>query len=592
MNKAYRLATPLRREWRPITLFVLASIGRSMASIGVIILIRAFFATAAGRGDTTAATFSEWIGAPALGVVVALLLAVYTGSSLLNYAGQVTQYRVTKAVERTLIGQITRHLLSLSMRFYDRQSHGDILQTVREDVTLRSAIVFSLGSLFLDGVQALGLVVAAIAIAPRLALWTLLVLPPLSLPVILVARRIRARSYAARKRSHVLYDIILQALIGIRVIKAYRCEERQARLGIEAGCAYLEEQIAVVRMQSLAEALLELLAGVGIVVVMVVGGLQVRERVLDWPALLAFVMAIRTLQRPLWSMSQQYTTIQSYSASARRIDDLLSTRPDVCDRPDAASLTQRPGSITFEDVNFSYNDAPVLRGICFEVRSGETIGIVGPSGAGKTTLLNLILRFYDPSSGRVLFGGRDLRQLRLADVHDQIALVTQEPFLFGTMIRENIRCGRPEATDAEVEEAARAACIHETILGLPLGYDTPVGLGGRALSRGQEQRITVARALLKNAPILLLDEATASLDSVAEVDVQRAIDRLMHGRTSFIVTHRLSTLRNANRLLVLDRGACVGLGTNEELLRDCPLYRQLWETQRLAETDHCMARFY
>src|SRR5262249_55969497 len=197
--------------------------------------------------------------------------------------------------------------------------------------------------------------------------------------------------------------------------------------------------------------------------------------------------------------------------------------------------------------------------------AGETIGVAGPSGSGKTTLLSLVARFYDPSVGAVRFDGRDVREFRLRDVYRQLAIVTQEPFLFAASVRENIRCGRPDASDAEVEDAAHVAEIHEEILALPLGYDTALGVGGRILSGGQAQRINVARAILKNAPILLLDEATSSLDSIAEEKVQRAIDKLMAGRTSFIVAHRLSTLRHADRILVLDQGKCVGLGAHDEL---------------------------
>jgi ABC-type multidrug transport system fused ATPase/permease subunit len=215
------------------------------------------------------------------------------------------------------------------------------------------------------------------------------------------------------------------------------------------------------------------------------------------------------------------------------------------------------------------------------VRSGETIGIAGPSGVGKTTLLNLAARFYDPTRGAVRFDGTDLRRFRLADVYEKLAIVTQEPFLFATTVRDNIRVGRPDATDAEVEAAAKAAEMHDDIIGFVDGSDTAVGIGARPLSTGQAQRVNIARALLKNAPILLLDEATSSLDSLSEAKVQSAIDRLMEGRTTFVVAHRLSTLRSADRILVLDDGRCVGLGPHEALIATCPLYARMWETQQM-----------
>ena len=273
--------------------------------------------------------------------------------------------------------------------------------------------------------------------------------------------------------------------------------------------------------------------------------------------------------------------LQTYGASVDRIHELLSVQTEIYDRPGALPCSVAPDLIQFENVSFAYDSSLALDNVSFTVRRGETVGIVGSSGAGKTTLLNLLVRFYDPTTGRVLFDGQDLRELRVSDIYDKIALVTQEPFLFAATVYDNIRYGCPTASDAEVEAAAWAACIHDEIRALPSGYDTHIGIGGCRLSVGQEQRINVARAMLKNAPILLLDEATSALDSIAEADVQRAIEQLMWGRTSFIVAHRLSTLRHADRLLVLDQGRLVGFGTHDELLAQGALYRLLWETQRL-----------
>jgi subfamily B ATP-binding cassette protein MsbA len=217
--------------------------------------------------------------------------------------------------------------------------------------------------------------------------------------------------------------------------------------------------------------------------------------------------------------------------------------------------------------------------VSFALAEGEVLGVVGPSGAGKTTLLNLAARLFDPTGGAVMLNNEDARHYRLAELYRHIAIVPQEPFLFSTTVRENIRCGRPSATDAEVETAARAADIHDEIVALADGYDTVVGIGHRTLSAGQTQRVNIARAILKNAPLLILDEATSSLDSLAEARVQHAITRLMHGRTTLVAAHRLSTLRHATRILVLERGQPIGLGSHTELLRDCSLYRDMWQRQ-------------
>jgi len=273
-------------------------------------------------------------------------------------------------------------------------------------------------------------------------------------------------------------------------------------------------------------------------------------------------------------------SVKNHAAAVQRIGEILDARPEVVDVPNARPLVGGPTSIQFDDVCFQYDDGEqVIDRVSFEVQAGETIGIVGPSGAGKTTLLNLIARFYDPTGGRVLFDGRDLRDIRLSDLYSRIAVVTQDPFLFSASVADNIAFGRESASCEDIEEAARSAGVHDEILSLPDGYDTRIGIGGHGLSGGQAQRVSIARALLKDAPILLLDEATSSLDSISEVRVQKAIDRLMEGRTTFIVAHRLSTLRNAGRLVVLDSGRLAGVGSHDELLSSCPLYGRLWSAQ-------------
>ena len=306
---------------------------------------------------------------------------------------------------------------------------------------------------------------------------------------------------------------------------------------------------------------------------------------LGWPELLAFLMAARAALGPINNVNGSFMEIQRYGASVAHIDDLLRERPDIRDRPDARTLAVPPGKIEVRGIGFAFGASPVLEDVSFEVRAGETLGIVGPSGSGKTTLLHLIARFYDPSAGAILFDGIDLRDLRLADVYANLAIVPQDPFLFSASVEDNIRCGRPGATREEVVAAARAAEIHEDIVAMPAGYDTAVGPGGRELSRGESQRVNIARAILKNAPILLLDEATSSLDSYSESKVQRAVDRLASGRLAITVAHRLSTLRNVSRILVVDHGRSIGFGTHVQLMEGCPTYRRLWEAQSHRDPD-------
>ena len=343
--------------------------------------------------------------------------------------------------------------------------------------------------------------------------------------------------------------------------------------------------MAMERVRAFARIVLESLAAFNVVVVIIVGGFSVMAGKLGWPELLAFLMAMRAAQGPLNNVNNAYLEIQRYGASVEHIEQFLKEQPEIQDRPDALPLLQPPLTITADRVNFAFGGKPVLENVSFTVNAGETLGIVGPSGVGKTTLLNLVARFYDPTSGAVKLDGEDLRNFRLRDVYGMLAIVTQDPFLFSTSIRDNILCGRLDASQKEVEAAAHAAEIHDEILAMPAGYDTVVGQGGRSLSRGEAQRVNIARAILKNAPILLLDEATSSLDSYSEARVQRAVDRLVAGRIAISVAHRLSTLRNASRILVLEQGRVVGLGTHQHLLATCPTYVRLWEAQEVYRSD-------
>jgi subfamily B ATP-binding cassette protein MsbA len=476
--------------------------------------------------------------------------------------------------------RLVRHLLGLSVRFFERHTQGDLMQAVRQDVTELRTVAMALTRIVLEGVQAIGLIAAAVWLSPVLALWAFVVLPLATYPIHVIAQRTLARSFGVRRRGAALFDVILQLLQGIRIIKIYQGERPEADRATARARRYFDELIEMVRIRAMATVVLESLAGVSLVVVIILGGFQVMAGQLGWPALLAFLMAVRAAHGPLNAVNTSYIDLQRYGAAVARLQELLSERAEVVDRPDAEPLHDPPQTIAARRLGFSYNGTTlVLEEVSFELRSGETLGVVGPSGAGKSTLLNLLARLYDPTAGAVCFDGSDARDFRLADVYNMVALVTQDPFLFATTIRENIRCGRPDATDGEVEAAARAAEIHEDVLSMPDGYETVVGAGGRALSRGEAQRVNVARAIVKNAPILLLDEATSSLDSFSEARVQRALDRLMAGRTTVSVAHRLSTLRGATRILVLERGRVVGLDRHEALLHHCPAYRRLWEAQ-------------
>lgn len=559
-----------------VTRFTVASLGRAAMTAVSILLIREFLAGVLGQGRAFGFSVSA---ESALWITVALLLLVSLSAAVFNYDSQVTQQKIVKAIELSTMERLIRQLLALSVGFLDRRTHGDLIQTIRQDVTNMRMVVLSTARIVLEVFLTAGLIATAVSFSLKLSLWAFFLVPLGALPIYILARRTLARSFGIREKGVALFDALLQLLHGIRVIKIYQGERAESERTVERARVYFDELIEMERVQAFARIVLESLAALNVVVVIIIGGLSVMSGQLGWPELLAFLLAMRAAQGPLNNLNSAYLDVQKYAASVFHIEQLLQEKPEIQDRKDARSFRGLPLSITADRVDFSFNQKPVLQNVSFTVQAGETLGIVGPSGSGKTTLLSLVARFYDPTRGRVMLDGEDLRNFRLQDIYANLAIVTQDPFLFSTSIRENILCGRPDATQEEVEAAARAAEIHDEIMAMPDGYETVVGQGGRSLSRGEAQRVNVARAILKNAPILLLDEATSSLDSYSEARVQRAVDRLAAGRLAISVAHRLSTLRNATRILVVEQGQAVGLGTHKELLTDCLTYRRLWEAQ-------------
>jgi ABC-type multidrug transport system fused ATPase/permease subunit len=556
--------------------FTIGSLGRATLTAASILLIQEFLAGVLGQRKGFGFNISPESG---LWITVALLLLASLSAAAFNYDSQVTQQKIVKAIELSTMERLIRHLLRLSIGFLDRRTHGDLIQTIRQDVTQMRMVVLSTARIVLEVFQTAGLIAVAVSFSLTLSLWAFFLVPVGALPIYILARRTLARSFGVREKGVALFDALLQLLHGVRVIKIYQGERAESERTVERARVYFDGMIEMERVQAFARTVLESLAALNVVVVIIVGGLSVMSGRLGWPELLAFLLAMRAAQGPLNNLNSAYLDVQQYAASVFHIEQLLQEKPEIQDRKDARSFSGSPFSIIADRVHFNFNQKPLLQNVSFTVQAGETLGIVGPSGAGKTTLLSLVARFYDPTDGRVMLDGEDLRNFRLHDVYAKVAIVTQDPFLFSTSIRENILCGRPDATQEEVEAAARAAEIHDEIIAMPEGYQTLVGQGGRTLSRGEAQRVNVARAILKNVPILLLDEATSSLDSYSEARVQRAVDRLAVGRLCISVAHRLSTLRNATRILVLEQGRAVGLGTHKELLATCLTYRRLWEAQ-------------
>jgi ATP-binding cassette, subfamily B, bacterial MsbA len=566
--------------------FAAMSLLRIGTTVAAVVLIRDFLASVLSTPTGIAATLTNAFGqSAALLAVAALLLAVFLASALAAYGAQVAMQHLSRLIELDLMETVITHLLRLPVAFFDQRRRGDLIESVRQDVSKTRAVASTFIESVIFGAQAVAYTAAALWLSPRLLLYSLPVLALGAAPTQWLVRQVRQRSRQTRRHGYRLTDLLLQLVQGIRVVKIYAGEELETRNSVATARRYFEQLISTTRLKALGDVGLETAGSLSVVMVVVAGGFEIIAGRLSLPSLVAVLVAIRAIHGPLNNAFGKLLDSQANWSSLERIRDLLATKPDVRDRAGAVALDEPIASLRFEQVSFGYDPAtPVLTDVTFDVRAGQHVGIVGPSGAGKTTLVSLLARFYDPTAGRIVLNGRDLRDYRLRDLHRHIALVTQDLFVFGTSVRENIRYGSLTASDADVERAAAAAEIHDDIVKLPDGYNTVLGVGGRLLSAGQVQRINVARALLKDAPIVILDEATSNLDSISEVKIQAALERLMRGKTTFTIAHRLSTLRATDLILVVDRGTVVASGTHETLVRTNALYRELWDTQRVGTT--------
>ena len=566
-----------------IAAFAGTSLLRIAGTIATILLIRDFLTGVLETPSGLTEQLTRSVGqSAALWVVAGLLVASFAANAIGAYGSQMVMQRLVQLLELDLMEKLITHLLHLPVSFFDRRHRGDLIESVRQDVSKTRAVASAFVELLVFAAQAAAYGAAAIWLSPWLVLISLPVLVLGAAPTNWFVGQMRRRSRQMRRHAYRLTDLLLQLVQGIRMVKVYAGEEMETRNSIATARLYFDQLLAAARIRALGDVALEMTGGLSVVVIVIAGGFEVMADRLSMPSLIATLVAIRAAHGPLSNCFSKIVDAQSNWASLERIRSLLQTEPDIKDGPDALPLNEPIESLRFEHVSFGYDaTSRVLTDVSFDVRAGQHIGIVGPSGAGKTTVINLVARFYDPMAGRIVLNGRDLRDYRIADVHRQMALVTQDLFVFGTSVRENIRYGSIAASDADVERAAMAAEIHDDIDGLPDKYNTVLGVGGRLLSAGQIQRINVARALLKNAQIVILDEATSNLDSISEVKIQAALDRLMQGRTTFTIAHRLSTLRKADLILVVDRGTIVASGAHETLLHTSPLYQELWNAQQV-----------
>jgi len=524
---------------------------------------------------------------PTLVIPVATLVFIaFVVRGLSDYFHSVMMNRVGQHVVADLQKQLYGHLLGADLSFFHATATGNLISRVINDVmVMRGAMAECLTSLGKSSLTLVFLVGVMFYNDWLLAAGAFLAFPAAGVFVARMGKRMRRVTANTQAELGDFATVLNQTFQGVRHVKAYGREQHEH----ERVSAIIDRLFVLVckafRVSALTTPVTDVLSGLAIVAVIVYGGFRVIDVTSTVGALMSFIAAFLLAYEPMKRLSKINAQLQAGLAAAERVFELLDVHATVVDRPGARPMAVRQYDIRFENVHFSYrDDAPALRGITLTVAHGQTVALVGPSGAGKSTVLNLIPRFYDPLQGSVTIGGVDVRDLTLSSLRRHIALVSQEVALFDQSIRANIAYGRPEAGEAEIVEAARAAAAHDFIIGLPQGYDTLVGEHGVKLSGGQRQRIAIARAMLRDAPILLLDEATSSLDTESERAVQGALRTLQHGRTTLVIAHRLSTVVDADRIYVLEHGQVVEFGTHHELLRLNGLYGRLYGLQATTET--------
>jgi subfamily B ATP-binding cassette protein MsbA len=530
--------------------------------------------------DTIASWFSHSESSPAAVVKILVILLVPFMFILRGLFSYLNVYCLQWVAIRAITDLRTRlfaHLQNLSVGFFVQSRTGDLMSRINSDTSaLQYTITAPLAVVVKDPVTVIGMVIYLLILDAKLMLAIALIFPVCLIPIIIYSRKVRKSSAVIQDSYSELSTVMHESFTGNRIIKAYNLEEKAVQQFKEVSQRFISHRMRVVRSEEIPGPLIEFFASIGVALLFIYFAFQTSPHAVKF---VQFAIGVFLMYRPIKNIVRLQSQLQQARAASQRVFDLLSMQNSVREPAQPVPLRAAGAAVCFDHVSFSYGDKEVLKDIQLTVPAGRMVALVGASGSGKTTLSNLLLRFYDPTRGAIRIGGVDIREVTTRDLRSQMAVVTQEIILFNDTVSRNIELGRPGATKEEIIAAARHANAHDFIMESPKGYDTMIGEKGVMFSGGQRQRLAIARAVLRNAPILILDEATSALDTESERAVQDALDGLMKDRTTICIAHRLSTILHADLIVVMDQGRIVETGAHTELVRHGGVYQKLYELQ-------------